>query len=109
MISPKTSNTSIAPQNPRFIRAKDLKRIYGITARVLAGVPGAPKPIKVSRKVVLFRIADLDFYLQRCSGKRQRGISLGINKKSGLKGPLNGSSLTALSDSDTQEKEKKAS
>ncbi len=103
------SVSTIGNINPRFIRAKDLKRIYGITARILAGVPGAPKPIKVSRKVVLFSIADLDFYFRRCSGRGQRGISLGINKKSDYKKPLNGSSGTALSDSDTQGKEKRAS
>ncbi len=64
------------PQNPRFIRAKDLKRIYGITARVLAGVADAPKPIKVSRKVVLFRIADLDVFMrsrESGAGGRSRG------------------------------------
>ena len=87
----------------RYIRAKDLKRVYGISARALSGISGAPKPARLSHKMVVYSIADLDFWFRRYSGKGLRGTSLGAvrNKKSGSEIPPNGSSLTA-SGIDTQ-------
>lgn len=80
----------------RYIRAKELKRVYGVTARALSNIPGAPKAIKLSSRAVLYSIADLDFYFRRNQGGSMRGTSL-AKKRSGQKPPL-GPSLTANSD-----------
>ena len=92
--------TQTATQNnstlgARYIRAKDLKRVYGISARALSGISGAPKPARLSHKMVVYSIADLDFWFRRYSGRGQRGTSLGAKKISGSEIPPNGSSLTA--------------
>ena len=114
--------TQTATQNnstlgARYIRAKDLKRVYGISARALSGISGAPKPARLSHKMVVYSIADLDFWFRRYSGRGLRGTSLGavptkvrdgssLNKKSGSEISPNGSSLTA-SGIDTQDNSEK--